>query len=136
MVENKGVALIREQILIWYFKLERSVFDISLLIDQTLNKFTPIFEEKESSLHIAKDKEIFVNADILMTEQILVNYINNAINDVNDKKSIMVSVKEEHDKIRVLVLNSGKHIAEESIDKIWLSFYKSDKVRTRAYGGT
>ncbi|MCY6354651.1 sensor histidine kinase [Clostridium sp. ZS2-4] len=119
-----------------YFKLERSDFDISLLINQILNKFTPIFEEKKINLQVGKDKEMFVNADILMTEQILVNYINNAINHVNDKRSIKVSVKEAEDKIRVSVFNSGKHISEEFIDKIWLSFYKIDKARTRAYGGT
>lgn len=119
-----------------YFKLERRVFDISVLVDQTLNKFNPIFQEKDIIVEIVKDKKIFVNADILMTEQVLVNYINNAINHVNDEKSIVVNVKEKYDKIRISVFNSGKHIPEECIDKVWLSFYKVDKARTRAYGGT
>lgn len=34
------------------------------------------------------------------------------------------------------VFNSGQPIPEESLEKIWISFYKVDKARTRAYGGT
>lgn len=38
--------------------------------------------------------------------------------------------------MRVSVCNSGEKIPDESLDKIWTSFYKVDKARTRSYGGT
>lgn len=38
-------------------------------------------------------------------------------------------------KDKINVFNTGKHIPEESLEKIWTSFYKVDKARTRAYGG-
>jgi signal transduction histidine kinase len=34
------------------------------------------------------------------------------------------------------VFNSGSDIPEEDIDKVWEKFYKVDKARTRAYGGS
>ena len=34
------------------------------------------------------------------------------------------------------MFNTGKPIPGEELDKIWDSFYKIDKARTRAYGGT
>ena len=37
--------------------------------------------------------------------------------------------------IKVIVYNSGKNIADEDIDRIWEKFYKTDKARTREYGG-
>ena len=36
---------------------------------------------------------------------------------------------------KIDVFNTGKHIPDESLEKIWNSFYKVDKARTRAYGG-
>jgi signal transduction histidine kinase len=34
------------------------------------------------------------------------------------------------------VFNSGERIPEEALNSIWVSFFKVDKARTRAYGGT
>ena len=34
------------------------------------------------------------------------------------------------------IFNTGKHIPEEDIAHIWDKFYKVDKARTRAYGGS
>ena len=34
------------------------------------------------------------------------------------------------------MLNTGSPIPEEDLEKIWVKFYKVDKARTRAYGGS
>ena len=34
------------------------------------------------------------------------------------------------------VFNSGSHIPPEELSRVWESFYKVDKARTRAYGGS
>lgn len=34
------------------------------------------------------------------------------------------------------VFNSGRNIPQEELSRIWEAFYKVDKARTRAYGGT
>ena len=38
--------------------------------------------------------------------------------------------------VRVTVFNTGNPIPEESLPHIWEKFYKVDKARTRAYGGS
>jgi len=45
------------------------------------------------------------------------------------------SHRNEDGTLRITVFNSGKHIPEDSLARIWESFYKVDKARTRAYGG-
>ena len=49
---------------------------------------------------------------------------------------IKISYKCKQDVVRVSVFNTGKPIPEEDIDNIWIKFYKVDKARTRAYGGS
>ena len=38
--------------------------------------------------------------------------------------------------LRISVFNTGSGIPQEDIDKVWEKFYKVDKARTRAYGGS
>ena len=118
------------------FKLEKSIFDIFELVDQVLEKYNPIFVEKGISLQVEKEENIFVNADRIRIEQVLSNYINNAINHIEGEKIIKVTVKTNSQNVDVSVYNSGKGIPKASIDNIWTSFYKVDKARTRAYGGS
>lgn len=119
-----------------YYEIEKSVFDISSMITSVLNRFKAIFEEKEVNVQVLKDENVVAYGDMVRIEQVIINYINNAVNHIDDKKIISVEVKSIRDKIRVFVYNSGKRIPEESLDKIWTSFYKVDKARTRSYGGS
>lgn len=119
-----------------YFKLEKSIFDVSALVDQVLSKYEPLFKEKGITLQIEKGQDIFINADMVRIEQILVNYINNAINHMDNNKILQISISTKMEKARVSIFNSGSHIPQEALDKIWASFYKIDKARTRSYGGT
>ncbi len=123
-----------------YFRLEKSNFDISSLVDYILEKYRPIFAEKDIKTVVDKEEKILVYGDVVRIEQIMVNYLNNAINHIDDNKLIRITVKNHNNNhkntVRVSVYNSGKAIPEESLDKIWTSFYKVDKARTRDYGGT
>ncbi|MCT4509454.1 MAG: HAMP domain-containing histidine kinase [Tepidibacter sp.] len=118
-----------------YFKLEKTKFNICDLIDQTINKYKNIFYKKNIDLKLDKGYLGNVFADNMRIEQILVNFINNAIDHVGENNIIKIIVNENNEKIRVGVFNSGKHISKPDIDKIWTSFYKVDKARTREYGG-
>lgn len=119
-----------------YIKLEKTEFDISSFVDHVLEKYRPIFMEKGIRLDVIKNENLIVSGDFIRVEQVLVNYLNNALNHVDDNKFIEIEVTSRDDKVRVSVFNSGKAIPADSLDKIWTSFYKVDKARTRAYGGT
>lgn len=116
--------------------LSRCDFDIERLVSETVKKLEPIFEEKgiKTELDIAIKQQ--VNGDPVRIEQVMINYLNNAINHIDSNKQIKITAKPHEDKIRVNVFNTGQHIPEELLDRIWLSFYKVDKARTRSYGGT
>ena len=74
--------------------------------------------------------------DEFKLEEVVTNYISNAINHVDGEKQIEVTVLHQNDKVRVSVFNTGELIPEDSLDKVWIKFYKVDKARTREYGGS
>lgn len=118
-----------------YFHIEKTEFNLISLIEYVLNKYKSIFEEKNIKVQFNGGEAINVSGDMTRIEQILTNYLNNAINHLDDNKIIKISKTIDNDKVRVNIFNTGKHIPNESIEKIWNSFYKVDKARTRAYGG-
>ena len=67
----------------------------------------------------------------------MTNYISNALNHLEGDKVIDVKlIRKPGNVIRTTVFNTGKPIPAEDLDKIWIKFYKVDKARTRAYGGS
>jgi signal transduction histidine kinase len=116
--------------------LEKSNFEISQLAAKVLEKCQPIFLEKNISTTLEGEPGLVVCADRFRTEQIIFNYLNNAINHVDRQKLITISIHSVQNKARVSVYNSGPPIPSDSLNKIWDSFYKVDKARTRTYGGT
>lgn len=118
-----------------YFHIEKTEFNLTSLIDYVLNKYKSTFAEKNIEVQFELGESYIACGDMVRIEQILTNYINNAINHLDNNRIIRISEIVNNDKIRINVFNTGKHIPEESLEKIWNSFYKVDKARTRAYGG-
>lgn len=116
-------------------RLELKTFYVNDFVERILEKYGPIFEEKSIKSIYISDKDFFVEGDILRLEQVLMNYINNAINYIDYERQIIISTEDMGKKLRISVFNSGKKIPEVSLEKIWDSFYKVDKARTRSYGG-
>jgi two-component system sensor histidine kinase VanS len=118
------------------FQMEREVFDLTQLVEWVCEKCHLIFKDKDIKLEIEKTAGTLVYADIDRIEQVLVNYINNAVGHVDTEKIVRISIRVKAGKVRTTVFNSGSPVPEEALDKIWHSFYKVDKARTRAYGGS
>lgn len=70
-----------------------------------------------------------VLAEKLRIEQVINNFISNAYNYASS--NILVSVSKRNNKFRVTISNDGASILNEDFEKIWNSFYRADKSRTR-----
>lgn len=79
---------------------------------------------------------ITVNGDYDMLSSVLNNYVSNAMHYVDENRKISITSELVNEKIRLYVRNTGSIIKDEDKDRIWESFYKSDKARTRKYGGS
>ena len=111
-------------------------FDIIELITSIVNANELRASQKGIQIEFnQRDEHIDVWSDEYKIEEVVTNYITNAINHCDFEKRIEVSVERVGDDVRVHVFNTGKNIPEEDIPNIWQKFYKVDKARTREYGG-
>lgn len=82
------------------------------------------------------DTCITVRTDGDLLDQVLMNYLSNAIRYTVDGGKIKISVKQTGDCVRLTVFNEGDGLPEEELPKIWEKFYRTDRARTREAGGT
>ena len=116
-------------------------FDIVELEKEVIRKTNVMIEEKHAEIKFEETKNISVFADDFYIEQVLTNYLTNAIKNVKEmygEKYIKISNKilEEENKVCIKVFNTGENISEENLNRIWNRFYKADESRHREDGGT
>ena len=111
-------------------------FDIVALIRSVLYNTEILFRQKEVKLRFDQKDPIYVWADEYLVEQVVTNYISNALNHVDGARIIEIKLIRYNDLLRIAVFNTGENIPEEELDKILIKFYKVDKARTREYGGS
>lgn len=111
-------------------------FNMTELITGVANSTKILREQKNIRLELENPEEAWVWGDEFKVEEVITNYMSNAINHADGEKVIRVFYTCSEDKLRVSVFNTGQPIPEEDLDKIWVKFYKVDKARTREYGGS
>lgn len=111
-------------------------FDLMKLIGDCVHADEILLKQSEITVNVSPDEPVYVWSDPQKIEQVVNNYLSNAIHYASGDKVIDITAHEEDGKIRLKVFNTGDPIAEEALDHLWTKFYKVDKARTREYGGT
>lgn len=111
-------------------------FNVIEQIYGIVNSANILTESNGIKVSLPSQTQINVWADESLTEKVIDNYLSNAIHYCNNEKKINITCNKHDDVVRIEIYNSGDPIAEDEIDRIWEKFYKTDKARTREYGGS
>lgn len=110
-------------------------FDLTELIRGVLQSMEILAQQKEAKVQFPETEPVYVWADEFKAEQVVRNYVSNALNHLDGDRVVDVKIHAAGDKVRVTVFNTGQPIPEEDLPHIWEKFYKVDKAHTREYGG-
>ena len=116
--------------------VEMSRFNISEMIAGLVQANKLLAEQSGITLRFREDGDAYVWGDEFKIEEVLSNYISNAMNHAAGDRLIDIYYERKDKLLRICVFNTGNPIPEEELDKIWVKFYKVDKARTREYGGS
>lgn len=117
-------------------QVQVSRFDIVELIRNICHASDILMENTDATLEIQMEEPVYVWADEFLIEEVVTNYVTNAIHYVQPGGIIQIRMISFEKEIQVVVFNSGEGIPEDELDKLWIKFYKVDKARTREYGGS
>ncbi|MEQ2525800.1 HAMP domain-containing sensor histidine kinase [Bacillaceae bacterium CLA-AA-H227] len=117
------------------YKMEMDVFYIDQVMEYICEQLALDITNKQ--LHVQKQlSRIQVVANQLRIEQVITNFITNAIRYTPENERIILSTIDENKRVKITVENKGAHIEHEHLEKIWDRFYRADASRRRAEGGT
>mgnify|MGYP000003551520 FL=1 len=111
-------------------------FNLTDLVSGVVQSAQLLASQKEAEIRFTQTEPVYVWGDEFKIEEVVTNYVSNALNHVDNEKKIEIKIVRRGDVIRLSVFNTGAAIPEEDLDKIWIKFYKVDKARTREYGGS
>ncbi|MEK5175778.1 HAMP domain-containing sensor histidine kinase [Heyndrickxia sp. FSL W8-0496] len=117
------------------YKMKMEVFFIDQVIEYICEQLAIDITNKQIQVYKQLSK-IQVVANQHRIEQVITNFITNAIRYTPEHQSMMISAIEENERVKVCVENKGAHISEEHLEKIWDRFYRGDTSRQRSKGGT
>jgi signal transduction histidine kinase len=114
--------------------LRTSTFDLHELIDEVVEMLRPKAERKGIELVYANQPTL-VEADRNRIRQVLINLIDNAI-AYSDAGAVRCRIRRHMDKVRVEIVDNGRGIDEDHLERVFERFYRVDPDRSRKSGGT
>ncbi len=109
-------------------------FSLREMVQEWLDRNASILAEKGVTAENQVDEKYVGNGDSIILESVLNNYLSNAVSHVSGEKKIVCRAENLGNRYRLYVYNTGEHIEEKHIDKIWTSFYRADKALSRSQG--
>jgi signal transduction histidine kinase len=118
-------------------KLVYQAEDIAKLVKQAVISWQPQVKAKEISLSLdLPDNLPLVNIDRQRVNQVLHNLLENAVAHTHKGGTTAVAAANQGDWVEISVSDTGEGIPAEDLPNIFERFYRVDKSRARATGGS
>ncbi|AEF17162.1 integral membrane sensor signal transduction histidine kinase [Thermoanaerobacterium xylanolyticum LX-11] len=117
-------------------KINKVRFNLSELIKSLLINYESIFINKNQHLEKNIEDDIFVVADKDRISEVLINLLVNANKYTGEGGNIKVKLYNEGQFAVITVSDNGIGIPKEDLPFIYERFYRSEKSRSRDYGGS
>ncbi len=117
------------------YKMEKNIFYVDEIVMDITKKLAGEMDRRELVLE-TQLLPIQVYANQRYIEQVITNFVTNAIFHTSSKEKIIITMAVETDRVKVSVENTGAHIPAEQLEKVWEQFYRGDSSRKRSEGGT
>ena len=114
--------------------IQAKVFDLKKVVSDVGELLHPKAEDKDLTLEV-ENPSLHVEADPDRIRQVLTNLIENAI-AYTEEGSVRCRYRRHAEKVRIEVVDTGKGIPEDHLERIFERFYRVNPDRARKSGGT
>ena len=115
---------------------KKDCLDCVQIIKSYLSETEDLIAGKDLQIDLNAPPSALIAGNKLLMEKVFSNLIGNAIKYSPQGASMYISVQMEHGQIEFSVENTGAHIPEESIPKLFDAFYRVEQSRSRKTGGS
>ena len=115
--------------------LEYKKTNISRMLEQICNEFTPIMQEKNITFELELDEAVEIVCDSDKLLRVFDNLLRNASNYSYNDSKVIVKLKKRNDYIDIMIKNHGKTIPKEKLVHVFDQFFRLDSSRNTVSGG-
>ncbi|MBQ6675902.1 MAG: HAMP domain-containing histidine kinase [Ruminococcus sp.] len=115
-------------------ELNKSEFSIREKLSDCMTRYNLLVEQEGYDIAYIPDDDRTVCADMEKIDQVIYNFINNAINYTGDEKVIRLVQKNKHGCVRVEVTDNGQGISKELLPKVFDRYYRGEKYKRDVVG--
>ncbi len=112
-------------------KLNLAALNVSDLIEEIVELYEHVAEDKEIAVSFNCPKNICIIADRNRMRQVLANLLDNAIKYTDLGGSVVIDAYEQDDQIVIRVKDNGAGIPHAEISKIWDRLHRGDASRAQ-----
>jgi len=116
--------------------IEKEDLNFTELIEIVIEEMEELALKKSINIAFKVEQGLSLYGDQSMLTQLLINLLDNSIKYTPPKGSIAVNAKAENNQIKIEIKDSGIGISKEDQAYIFDRFYRVDKSRSRASGGS
>lgn len=116
--------------------LEKENLNLNLMIEQIIDDFYPLLNELNKKIDINSEESTNIFADPDKLSRVFTNIIKNAINYSREKSNITINIRKNDANVIIDIINKGKQIPKEKLDRLFEKFYRLDSSRTSKTGGS
>jgi signal transduction histidine kinase len=111
-------------------KLHLDRVNVSVLVEDTVDLYRQVADEKRIEVSTAAAPELWLTADRSRLRQVLANLLDNAIKYTPAGGRVEVAARQEEQAILVSVKDTGMGLTSDEIPRIWDRLYRGDKSRS------
>lgn len=111
-------------------KLNLEEMNVAPVIDDVVDLYGYVAEEKGVSVHAGFPEELYLTADRSRIRQVLANLLDNAIKYTPSGGRIDIEASRGDKEVEITVKDTGVGISEDELDNIWDRLYRGDKSRS------
>ena len=115
-------------------ELNLSTFSITEKIEDCMKRYTLMIEQNEYDIKFIPDEDRKITADMEKLDQVIYNFINNAINYTGEEKIIRIKQINKPDTVRIEVTDNGVGIDPELLPKVFDRYYRDKKTQRDVVG--
>lgn len=112
------------------FKLKKELVDVELLLNNVVDLYHYVAEEKDIQLELSLGPQAKIQGDRTRLYQMLGNLVDNAIKYSPSGSKVKISSEVSGPNVTISVQDEGQGIEAEDLEYIWDRLYRADKSRS------
>lgn len=117
-------------------RLECQPKNISEMVRKCLQKYQPIFTERDITTTNQLPRSLIAHVDKTRLQQVLVNLFENCARYTDIAGDIRISASQGNQFVTLVIENTASEISEESLPKLFERLYRIDESRNKFSGGS